>query len=67
MSFLILEVQIYIELAGEVENGLVVNKNTHRIITQKDIKDEDELVDLCVKENWNTDWYERYLNYFNFK
>lgn len=58
---------LYPRLAGEVENGLVVNKNTHKIITHNEIKDENDLIDLCAQKGWNTNWYEKYLNYFNFK
>lgn len=51
---------IYKDLATNIYNGLIVNKDTHKIITENKINDEDELYDLCEKQKWNIDWYEKY-------
>ena len=42
-------------------NGLIVNKDTHFIITQEGVNDEEELYKLCYEKGWNTDWYETLL------
>lgn len=49
--------QIYLHLADKYWNGLVVNKNTHGIITRAAINDEDQLFELCVSNGWSTEWY----------
>ena len=49
--------QIYLDLADKYWNGLVVNQETHQIITQENINDEDELYKLCNENGWNTRWY----------
>lgn len=59
-------VSIYPEFAGSVENGFIVNKNIHDIITANNINDENELVNFCAKQGWQTNWYENYIDYFNF-
>lgn len=51
---------MYIELAAHLHNGLIVNRKTHEMITQKDIHHEDQLFDLCIKMQWSTRWYEPY-------
>lgn len=56
---------IYKEISNDIENGLIVNKETHQIITEEGINDEDELQNLCNKRNWNLDWYQKYKKYFN--
>lgn len=56
---------IYTEIGADIENGLIVNKETHKIITNKSICDEVELYNLCLDEGWNIDWYNRYKNYYN--
>lgn len=48
---------IYIDLADKYWNGLIVNRDTHRIITMKKINDEDQLYDLCEEKGWNTEWF----------
>ncbi|MNR27656.1 hypothetical protein D3C85_1449370 [compost metagenome] len=53
-------VSLYPELAGLVENGLLVNKATHREITRNSINDERELLQLCQLNGWNTNWYNNY-------
>ena len=54
----------YPELALDIENGHIVNKETHTIITANGINDEEELYELCIEMNWKTDWYEKYIKIF---
>lgn len=56
-------VSIYPELASHMENGPIVNQNTHKIITQNGINDENELLELCDLNGWDTSWYHAYDNY----
>lgn len=56
---------IFKELALELENGLIVNKETHKIITMQGICDERELLNLCKEKGWNMDWYRKFMCYFN--
>lgn len=58
---------IYKHLANDVENGLIVNKETHKIITANNVNDENELFKLCEEMKWNTDWYTKYRNFFDLK
>jgi len=51
-------------LADNINNGLIVNKNTHKIITEKNINDEEELYDLCIEMNWQTSWYDEFKENF---
>ena len=51
---------IYRAYQLSVENGLIVNKETHRIITANDVKDENDLKELCEKMGWKLDWYDEY-------
>ncbi len=53
-------VSLFPQLASLVENGLIVNKNTHKEITNFKINDEDELLELCKSKNWSTLWYSNY-------
>lgn len=55
-------VAVFPYLATDIENGLIVNKVTHKIITKEGINDEDELLELCFKLKWNTKWYEEFCN-----
>lgn len=48
---------IHIVIADKYWNGLIVNKDTHEIITQREINDEDQLLDLCQEYNWDTTWF----------
>lgn len=57
-------VAIYKSLSDHIENGLVVNKETHKIITERGINDEVELKCLCEEKNWKVDWYKRYKQLF---
>ncbi|WP_421347558.1 hypothetical protein [Aeromonas veronii] len=56
-------VSIYPMQASHVENGLVINKSTHNIITQNGINDETELLYLCHTNGWSTTWHQVYMNY----
>lgn len=51
-------VSMYKYISDNIDNGLIVNKKTHEIITAKAINDEAELLSLCEEMNWNTSWYE---------
>jgi hypothetical protein len=57
--------KMYLPLADRYWNGLVVNKETHKIITKANINDEDELYELCVSEDWNTEWYSTFSQCLN--
>lgn len=58
-------VAMFPDLAGNMWNGLIVNKDTHVIITQVGVNDEEELYKLCYKKGWNTDWYNAYKEELN--
>jgi len=47
-----------------IENGLIVNKATHIIITNNEISNEEELKFLCVQESWSIEWYDSYKKLF---
>ena len=55
---------IFKDISDDIENGLIVNKDTHSIITEEGINDEDELLILCNDRGWKTDWYNKFKNYF---
>lgn len=40
------------------------NRAIHAIITEEGINDEDELLILCQKKGWRTDWYNKFKHYF---
>lgn len=42
----------------DIELGLVINKDTHKVITKEGIVDEDELYVFCMNNNWKIDWYD---------
>ncbi len=54
----IISVKSYPELADQMWNGLVVNKETHRFITAEKITNGDDLLDLCIAKGWSTNWYD---------
>lgn len=58
-------VAMFPELAEMMWNGLIVNKDTHSIITQVGVNDEEELYRLCYEKGWNTDWYKTYKEKLN--
>ncbi|PIH55811.1 hypothetical protein [Paenibacillus sp. LK1] len=49
--------------ALDTENGLVVNKSTHRIITDSAAITEEHLFYLCQEKEWSLEWYPPYLEY----
>ncbi len=57
-------VTLYPDLQLELDNGLIINRNTHEIITEQGIQNEEELYELCEKKKWNTNWYEFYKKTF---
>ena len=56
---------LFKDIADDIENGLIVNKETHEIITKRGINDEDELYCLCKELNWDIEWMEKFKKYFN--
>lgn len=54
-------VSMYKFISDSIDNGLVVNKETHNIITSHGINDENELLDLCKDMNWEINWYDIFL------
>lgn len=52
----ILSASYYFEFSDKVWNGLVVNKPTHELITQKNVADDKELLVLCKEQGWKRDW-----------
>jgi hypothetical protein len=58
----ICSVSLFPELAGLLDNGLILNKTTHEKITQYRINDEKELLQLCEIEGWSKDWFDDYKN-----
>ncbi|CAK1725612.1 conserved hypothetical protein [Vibrio crassostreae] len=53
-------VSIYPQFAHYLGNGLIVNHETHEIITAHNINDEIQLLDLCKKMKWETKWYKKF-------
>lgn len=53
-------VTMFPEFSECIWNGFIVNKETHKIITNKCINDEDELYALCYENGWNVKWYDEY-------
>ena len=56
-------VAMYPDLQLEIENGLIVNKETHDIITKENVQNENDLYSLCIKKNWDISWYYYYKNW----
>jgi hypothetical protein len=54
-------VAVYPELADRVWNGLITHKGVHKIITDRAINNEDQLVTLCDEYGWTTGWYSDYV------
>ena len=57
-------VAAYQEFATHIENGLIVNKEIHALITQKGVQDEEDLIRLCEEQGWSTSWYKAYKEIF---
>jgi hypothetical protein len=53
-----------VRLAIDINNGLVVNDETHGIITKAGVEDEHELLKICEIYSWNTSWYRPYVQRF---
>jgi hypothetical protein len=53
------------ELSLYLENGLIVNKETHDIITKEGIINEEELLFLCEKNKWDMSWYDNFKGFIN--
>ena len=53
---------VYPSLALSIDNGLLVNLETHETITSRQITNEDELLDLCKELGWRTNWYSIFKN-----
>ena len=59
----------YPSMISLVWNGLIVNKQTHDMLTQGGVSDEVDLREVCVKNQWNTHWiniYEDNLELYNY-
>lgn len=50
------------ELADQIWNGLVVNKETHKLITANGITNQDDLYCLCEEQDWSMSWYDDFSN-----
>ena len=57
---------MYKHLSDNIDNGLLVNKEIHQLITERGINDENQLLALCQEQGWKTDWYETYITKFPF-
>lgn len=53
-------VTMYPEFSEKIWNGLIVNKNTHKVITSEGINDEEQLYNLCYNKGWQVGWYSSY-------
>ncbi len=53
----------YPELILYIQNGLVVNKSTHKKITKENIVDESGLYKLCKEEGWSISWYNEFTKF----
>lgn len=58
-------VALYPDLQLELDNGLIINKKTHELITEKGIQNEEDLYNLCLEKKWNTNWYNFYKQMFS--
>ena len=56
---------LFKDIADDIENGLIVNKDTHEIITKRGINDEDELYSLCEEMDWDVEWIKKFRKYFD--
>ena len=48
-------------LGLDINNGLVVNQSTHKIITESSVVNENELFTLCREKGWQEEWYDEYV------
>lgn len=56
---------VYPYLVNIIWNGLIVNKETHKIITANNINDEYDLRDLCDEMGWSKRWFSDYEEALN--
>ncbi|BFK81753.1 hypothetical protein I3900191A7_18980 [Clostridium baratii] len=56
---------LFKDIADDIENGLIVNKETHEIITKRGINDEVELYRLCEEMDWDIEWIKKFKKYFD--
>ncbi|WP_330924888.1 hypothetical protein [Candidatus Sororendozoicomonas aggregata] len=56
---------VYPYLVNMIWNGLIVNKETHKIITANNINDEYDLRDLCDEMGWSKRWFSDYEEALN--
>lgn len=54
---------VYPGLGLKRHNGLIVNPETHKVITKENVVNEKELLKLCIRKGWNTDWYDDYMEW----
>ena len=54
----------YPQIAHYLDNGLIVNKSTHDLITRNNVNDEEELLLLCQQMSWSTKWYNNFKKSF---
>jgi len=60
---------IYPNMISLLWNGVIINKETHDIITARDISDEYDLKNLCNDMGWSIEWvdfYEECLDRYGF-
>ena len=48
---------IYFEMADKDWNGVLVNAETHLTLTKEGALDEGDLLRICEKKKWQTDWH----------
>ncbi len=53
-------VEMYPELALFVWNGLIVNRETHKVITRRQSQTEESLLKMCSEKGWSRRWLGRY-------
>lgn len=56
-------VAAYPQIATNIKNGLIINEETHALITSLGISDEMELLKLCQSKNWKIEWFYSYTQF----
>lgn len=51
---------ISVDLISMIWNGLIVDRSTHNIITERGVCDERQLLSLCQIMGWDTAWFDVY-------
>ncbi|MGL5152371.1 MAG: hypothetical protein ACRC7N_17580 [Clostridium sp.] len=54
----------YPKLALKIDNGVIVNKEVHKIITKEGAENEEQLEKLCIKMGWKTSWIFKFKSIF---